>query len=64
MAATAAWPRVHAVGSPDATRSHFDAQDFMESGTPGRKATEDGWMNRCLQAQPDPQATPFRGRRR
>ena len=42
---------VHAVGSPDPTRSHFDAQDFMESGTPGRKATEDGWMNRCLQAQ-------------
>jgi uncharacterized protein (DUF1501 family) len=51
---------VHAVGSPDATRSHFDAQDFMESGTPGRKATEDGWMNRCLQANPDGQATPFR----
>jgi uncharacterized protein (DUF1501 family) len=52
---------VHAVGSPDATRSHFDAQDFMESGTPGRKATEDGWMNRHLAANPDPQATPFRG---
>ena len=51
---------VHAVGSPDATRSHFDAQDFMESGTPGRKATEDGWMNRHLQATPDPAATPFR----
>ena len=51
---------VHAVGSPDATRSHFDAQDFMESGTPGRKATDDGWMNRCLKAQPDPAATPFR----
>ena len=39
---------VHAVGSPDATRSHFDAQDFMESGTPGRKSTDDGWMNRHL----------------
>ncbi|HVQ28887.1 MAG TPA: DUF1501 domain-containing protein [Vicinamibacteria bacterium] len=51
---------VHAVGSPDTTRSHFDAQDFMESGTPGRKATEDGWMNRCLKAEPDPAATPFR----
>ncbi|OFV87903.1 MAG: hypothetical protein A2V74_10280 [Acidobacteria bacterium RBG_16_70_10] len=51
---------VHAVGSPDATRSHFDAQDFMESGTPGRKATEDGWMNRHLQATPDPGATPLR----
>ena len=38
---------VHAIGSPDLTRSHFDAQDFMESGTPGRKSTPDGWMNRC-----------------
>lgn len=51
---------VHAVGSPDNTRSHFDAQDFMESGTPGRKATEDGWMNRSLVASPRPDATPFR----
>jgi uncharacterized protein (DUF1501 family) len=42
---------VHAVGSPDPTRSHFDAQDFMESGTPGRKATEDGWLNRHLRQQ-------------
>jgi uncharacterized protein (DUF1501 family) len=39
---------VEAVGSPDPTRSHFDAQDYMESGTPGRKATEDGWLNRAL----------------
>ena len=39
---------VDAVGSPDPTRSHFDAQDYMESGTPGRKATHDGWMNRAL----------------
>src|SRR5215469_18394500 len=39
---------VHAAGSPDATRSHFDAQDFMETGTPGLKATEDGWLNRSL----------------
>ncbi len=38
---------VHAIGSPDLTRSHFDAQDFMESGTPGLKSTADGWMNRC-----------------
>jgi uncharacterized protein (DUF1501 family) len=37
---------VHAAGSPDTTRSHFDAQDFMETGTPGVKATEDGWLNR------------------
>ncbi|HWB85625.1 MAG TPA: DUF1501 domain-containing protein [Bryobacteraceae bacterium] len=39
---------IDAVGSPDPTRSHFDAQDYMESGTPGRKATSDGWMNRAL----------------
>jgi len=39
---------VHAAGSPDPTRSHFDAQDFMESGTPGRKSTRDGWLNRAL----------------
>jgi len=51
---------VHAVGSPDNTRSHFDAQDFMESATPGIKSTEDGWMNRYLQAMPDPSATPLR----
>jgi len=42
---------VHATGSPDGTRSHFDAQDFMESGTPGIKSTRDGWLNRALQAQ-------------
>jgi uncharacterized protein (DUF1501 family) len=39
---------VHAVGSPDPTRSHFDAQDFMETGTPGRKGTPDGWLNRAM----------------
>ncbi|HSS96162.1 MAG TPA: DUF1501 domain-containing protein, partial [Terriglobales bacterium] len=39
---------IHAAGSPDTTRSHFDAQDYMESGTPGLKATEDGWLNRSL----------------
>jgi uncharacterized protein (DUF1501 family) len=43
---------VHATGSPDPTRSHFDAQDFMESGTPGVKATDDGWLNRCLHELP------------
>jgi uncharacterized protein (DUF1501 family) len=42
---------VHAAGSPDMSRSHFDAQDFMESGTPGLKSTEDGWLNRALQAE-------------
>jgi uncharacterized protein (DUF1501 family) len=51
---------VHAAGSPDNTRSHFDAQDYMESGTPGVKSTDDGWLNRYLQAQPDKQASPFR----
>jgi uncharacterized protein (DUF1501 family) len=39
---------VDAVGSPDPTRSHFDAQDYMESGTPGFRATDSGWMNRAL----------------
>jgi uncharacterized protein (DUF1501 family) len=43
---------VHAAGSPDPTRSHFDAQDFMESGTPGLKATTDGWLNRALHSLP------------
>jgi uncharacterized protein (DUF1501 family) len=50
---------VHACGSPDSTRSHFDAQDYMESGTPGVKNTADGWLNRYLQAQ-RAQQTPFR----
>jgi len=55
---------VHAAGSPDSTRSHFDAQDFMETGTPGLKATEDGWLNRSLHNLPQqnlPQRnSPFR----
>lgn len=51
---------VHACGSPDGTRSHFDAQDYMESGTPGVKSTEDGWMNRYLHAREHAAATPFR----
>src|SRR5579883_2189303 len=42
---------IHACGSPDPTRSHFDAQDYMESGTPGVKSTTDGWLNRALQAE-------------
>jgi uncharacterized protein (DUF1501 family) len=37
---------IHASGSHDSTRSHFDAQDYMESGTPGKKSTQDGWLNR------------------
>ncbi len=42
---------IHATGSPDMSRSHFDAQDYMESGTPGVKGTDDGWLNRALQAE-------------
>lgn len=52
---------VQAAGSPDSTRSHFDAQDFMETGTPGVKSTPDGWLNRYLQTAPGEQATSFRG---
>ena len=51
---------VHASGSHDETRSHFDAQDFMESATPGVKNTPDGWMNRYLHAKEHQKATPFR----
>lgn len=50
---------VHAAGSPDDTRSHFDAQDFMESGTPGMKSTEDGWLNRAMQSLGAKQHSPF-----
>jgi uncharacterized protein (DUF1501 family) len=51
---------VHACGSHDATRSHFDAQDYMESGTPGVKSTEDGWLNRYLQAERLQDGSAFR----
>jgi uncharacterized protein (DUF1501 family) len=51
---------VHAAGSPDPTRSHFDAQDFMESGTPGLRATDDGWLNRAIETVPEENASPFR----
>lgn len=51
---------IHACGSPDGTRSHFDAQDFMETGTPGDKTTEDGWINRHLQTIPPAQPTTLR----
>lgn len=55
---------VHAVGSPSTTRSHFDAQDYMESGTPDVKGTTDGWVNRYLATCGTCEAhkaTPFRG---
>jgi len=51
---------VQATGSPDPSRSHFDAQDYMESGTPGVKSTEDGWLNRVLQQQPEAKAPSLR----
>ncbi len=52
---------VHAAGSPDPSRSHFDAQDYMESGTPGMKQTSDGWLNRALQVSPpERKPTAFR----
>jgi len=46
---------VHAAGLPGATRSHFDAQDFCESGTPGTKSTADGWLNRAVQRASGPE---------
>lgn len=51
---------VNATGSNDPTRSHFDAQDYMESGTPGRKSTRDGWLNRYLHARDHEEASAFR----
>ncbi|MCE2899984.1 MAG: DUF1501 domain-containing protein [Gemmatimonas sp.] len=58
---------IHAVGSPSATRSHFDAQDYMETGTPDRKGTTDGWLNRylavkgtCESCAPGEASSPFR----
>jgi uncharacterized protein (DUF1501 family) len=50
---------VHACGSPDATRSHFDAQDYMETGTPGLKSTPDGWLARAVGSLP-PATSPLR----
>jgi len=51
---------VEAVGSPDPTRSHFDAQDYMESGTPGAKSTPDGWLNRALPPDTGAGGSPLR----
>ena len=50
-------------GSPDTTRSHFDAQDYMETATPGVKSTQDGWLNRYLHAKEHAEATPVPRRR-
>lgn len=51
---------VHSVGSPDSTRSHFDAQDFMETAAPGNKFVRDGWLNRYLQVRELQDATALR----
>ncbi|HVB98517.1 MAG TPA: DUF1501 domain-containing protein [Candidatus Dormibacteraeota bacterium] len=51
---------VHATGSPDPSRSHFDAQDYMEAGTPGVKSTVDGWLNRALQQEREPRPSTLR----
>jgi len=51
---------VHSAGSPDNTRSHFDAQDYMESGTPGNKGTRDGWLSRVLQTSASKTDSAFR----
>jgi uncharacterized protein (DUF1501 family) len=51
---------VHAVGSHDSTRSHFDAQDYMETGTPGRKGTADGWLNRYVTSTLGDEDSTFR----
>lgn len=50
---------VHGIGSPNNTRSHFDAQDYMESGTPFNKGTASGWLNRAA-GMMGHDATPFR----
>jgi uncharacterized protein (DUF1501 family) len=50
---------VHGIGSPNNTRSHFDAQDYMESGTPFNKGTASGWLNRAVGLLGH-DATPFR----
>lgn len=51
---------INSCGSPDNTRSHFDAQDYMESGTPGVKSTRDGWLNRAMQTTATAADSPFR----
>jgi len=51
---------IHAAGSPDHSRSHFDAQDYMETATPGIKSATEGWLNRYLQMWPERDVSPFR----
>ncbi|HEV7378389.1 MAG TPA: DUF1501 domain-containing protein [Dyadobacter sp.] len=52
---------VHGIGSPNTTRSHFDAQDYMESGTPFNKGTPSGWLNRTLGLLQEDHLSPFAG---
>ena len=56
---------IHACGSPSSTRSHFDAMDYMESGTPDSKSARDGWLARAALLCPQDRAaaakkSPFR----
>ena len=51
---------VHGVGSPERTRSHFDQQEYLETGTPGVKGTRSGWLNRALAMMPAGNGSPFR----
>lgn len=51
---------IDAAGSPSHSRSHFEAQDFMETATPDVPNTKDGWLNRYLRCTPEEDATPFR----
>jgi len=50
---------VHCAGSPNDSRSHFDAQDYMETGTPGVKGTADGWLNRAISSFPEAGMDPL-----
>lgn len=52
---------VHGIGSPNTTRSHFDAQDYMESGTPFKKSTNTGWLNRAVGLLGHDALSPFAG---
>ncbi len=51
---------IHQVGSNDPTRSHFDAQDFVETGMPGKRNVDDGFLNRSMQTMPDKNASALR----
>ncbi len=48
-------------GSTHGTRSHFDAQDYMERAAPGLKSVRQGWLNRYLYMSKKPYDAPLRG---